>query len=69
MGEVQNNTEFKHYQDYQGTLKCSLVNKCNWNTVNQSPIDLCENKVNNDYGEYHQTRTHVNLNFLMIQHY
>lgn len=64
-GKVENNAEFKRYQELERTLQRSLVNKCNWNTVNQSPIDLCENKINNDCKEYHQTRTHVSLNFVL----
>ncbi len=57
-GEVSDNPEFKRYEELIGTLKRSLVNKCAWLKVNQSPIDLCENKINNDCDEYHQTRTH-----------
>lgn len=60
-GEVTGNPEQLRYQELLGTLKRSLVNKCNWKYINQSPIDLCESKINKDCQEYHQTRTHVRM--------
>ena len=62
-GNVRLNPEHLRYQELLGTLKRSLVNKCEWNNINQSPIDLCENKINNDCDEYHQTRTHVSFKY------
>ncbi len=58
-GNVRENAEYLRYNELAGTLKRSLVNKCDWKNVNQSPIDLCENKINNSCDEYHQTRSHV----------
>lgn len=63
-GKVKENPEHLRYQELSSTLKRSLVNKCDWRNINQSPIDLCENKINNDCDEYHQTRTHVSFNLL-----
>lgn len=60
-GEVRQNPEQLRYQELIGTLKRSLINKCDWKNVNQSPIDLCENKINKDCYEYHQIRTHVRI--------
>jgi len=57
-GGVRDNAEHLRYKELSSTLKRSLVNKCDWVNVNQSPIDLCDNKINNDCGEHHQTRTH-----------
>ncbi len=58
-GSVRDNPELLRYEELLPTLRRSLINKCNWNNVRQSPIDLCENKINNDCHEYHQTRSHV----------
>ena len=57
-GSVRNNPEYMRYLELSNTLKRSLRNKCNWRHINQSPIDLCENKINKECEEYHQTRTH-----------
>ena len=58
-GEVEESFEYKRLKELSGTLNRSLLNKCDWNNINQSPIDLCEDKINNDCREFHQTRTHV----------
>lgn len=58
-GDVRYNVEYLRYEEMSQTLKRPLVNKCNWRNVNQSPIDLCEDKITNDCDEYHQTRSHV----------
>jgi hypothetical protein len=58
-GNVRNNAEHLRFQELSGTLDRSLVNKCNRKNINQSPIDICEDKKNKDCREYHQTRTHV----------
>lgn len=58
-GNVRDNPEHLRYEELSSTLRRSLINKCNWKNIHQSPIDLCENKINNDCDEYHQTRTHV----------
>ena len=59
-GGVRGNPEQKRYQELSGTLKRSLINKCDWN-VNQSPIDLCGDKINEECGEFHQVRMICNL--------
>ena len=61
-GDVKYSTDFIRYKELQGTLRRSLINKCNWKNVKQSPIDLCESYINNDCKEHHQTRTHVSAN-------
>ena len=58
-GDVKDSYEFQRYKELSGTLKRSFINKCDWKHVNQSPIDLCEDKINSDCQEYHQTRTRV----------
>ena len=73
-GNVKNNTEDRRFQELLKTLnKHSLVNKCEWKNINQSPIDLCEDKINRKCSEYHQTRTHVSddtcsylINFVLL---
>lgn len=57
-GNVKNNPEYKRYLELSNTLRRNLRNKCNWSNINQSPIDLCENKINKECEEFHQTRTH-----------
>lgn len=69
-GRVRNNAEYLRYNELKGTLKRSLVNKCNRKSVSQSPIDLCDDKINNECYEHHQTRSHVSTlsNKLLVIH-
>lgn len=57
-GSVQNNSEYRRYVELSDTLQRSLVNKCERKDVLQSPIDICEDKINAECFEHHQTRTH-----------
>jgi len=54
--DVTNNPEFLRYKELEGTHQRSLVNRCN-DQSRQSPIDLCEHKINSVCEEHHQTRT------------
>ena len=49
--EVRNNHEYERYQELKQALQRPLLNKCNSLQSNQSPIDLCENIVNDDCKE------------------
>jgi hypothetical protein len=55
--DVVNNPEHLRYKELEGTHQRSLINRCNDNS-RQSPIDLCEHKINSECQEHHQTRTH-----------
>ena len=57
-GRIRNNAEHLRYKELSGTQQRDLTNKCNRNNF-QSPIDLCEDKINAECHEHHQTRTHV----------
>ena len=57
-GSVQNNSEYYRYLELSETLQRSLANKCEREDVLQSPIDICEDKINAECFEHHQTRTH-----------
>lgn len=57
-GEVRNNPEFLRYEELSDTLMRSLANKCDREDILQSPIDICEHKINAECYEHHQTRTH-----------
>jgi hypothetical protein len=68
-GDVRNNAEHLRFKELSGTLNRKLVNKCNRQDINQSPIDICENKINNECREYHQTRTHVRTLVSFLLHF
>ena len=56
-GDVRDNAEHLRYKEMQETLgDRSLDNKCDLDS-NQSPIDLCDYKINSECHEHHQTRT------------
>lgn len=54
--KVRNNAEYLRHELLSKTLRRSLENKCGRENQ-QSPIDLCEDLVNNECYEHHQTRT------------
>ena len=49
--EVSNNPEYFRYKELSNTLRRPLYNKCGSSQVNQSPIDLCENIINDKCNE------------------
>jgi len=55
-GTVVNNPEHLRYIELEATHQRPLANRCTGNT-RQSPIDLCEHKINSECNEHHQTRT------------
>jgi len=55
-GDVRDNAEHLRYKEMQETLDRSLENKCDRDS-NQSPIDLCDHKINSECHGHHQTRT------------
>ena len=57
---VKNNPEHLRFIELKDTHKRNLENNCHHDSK-QSPIDLCENKINAQCDEHHQTRTHVSL--------
>lgn len=66
-GSIQDNSEYLRYVELSDTLQRSLVNKCERKDILQSPIDICEDKINAECFEHHQTRTHEgNMKFSEI---
>lgn len=59
-GNVKRNPEHLRFIELGETHDRDLGNRCGLGSK-QSPIDLCENKVNAQCDEHHQTRTHVSL--------
>jgi len=45
-GDVKDNPEHIRYQELMPTLQRSLRNKCEKSSSKQSPIDVCEDKIN-----------------------
>ena len=57
---VRDNPEHLRWKELQPTHKRDLPNVCaKPDLKRQSPIDLCENVINAECKEHHQTRTHV----------